>query len=303
MNKNALCWINETIKPAHEASISVFDHGLLYGDGVFEGLRFYHGKTFMLEAHLERLKQSAQAIGLELPCNPEQMRVAIAELIEHYEGDSGYLRLVVTRGQGSLGIDPRKCAQPGMFIIADKLAVMDVSDPSQGVSLHVANTRRPPAQCLDPKIKSLNYLNNILARIEANQAGMDEALMLNLDGYVSEGSVDNIFVIAAGTLKTPPLSDGLLAGITRAVVIDVAVEIGIPCEQTSLLVSDLKQADECFLTGTGAELIPVKRIDEHEFSTPQSPLTPRIMKVFRDKIETCCAEACDRGSSRHALRV
>ena len=289
MNKNALCWINETVIPAHEASISVFDHGLLYGDGVFEGLRFYHGKTFMLEAHLERLKQSAQAIGLELPCKLEQISAAIAALIDQYQGDSGYLRLVVTRGQGSLGIDPRKCAQPVMFIIADALAVMDVSDPSQGVSLHVANTRRPPVQCLDPKIKSLNYLNNILARIEANQAGMDEALMLNLDGYVSEGSVDNIFIVISGTLKTPSLSDGLLAGITRAVVIDLAAGLGIPCEQTSLRVSDLQQAEECFLTGTGAELIPVRRIDEHEFSMPQSPLTPRIMKAFRQKIKAHCS--------------
>lgn len=289
MNKNALCWINEAVIPAHEASISVFDHGLLYGDGVFEGLRFYHGKTFMLEAHLERLQQSAQAIGLELPYNVEDISQAIAELIAKYPEDSGYLRLVVTRGQGSLGIDPRKCSQPGMFIIADALAVMDVSDPGQGVGLHVANIRRLPARCLDPKIKSLNYLNNILARIEANQAGMDEALMLNLDGHVSEGSVDNIFIIASGILKTPPLSDGLLAGITRAVVIDVAVEIGIPCEQTSLLVSDLKQADECFLTGTGAELIPVRRIDEHEFSAPQSPLTPCIMKAFRQKIKAYCS--------------
>lgn len=289
MNKNALCWINETVIPAHDASISVFDHGLLYGDGVFEGLRFYHGKTFMLEAHLERLQQSAQAIGLELPCSLEKISAVIAVLIEQYQGDSGYLRLVVTRGQGSLGIDPRKCAQPGMFIIADALAVMDVSDPSQGVSLHVANTRRTPAQCLDPKIKSLNYLNNILARIEANQAGMDEALMLNLDGYVSEGSVDNIFIVTSGILKTPSLSDGLLAGITRAVVIDLALGLGIPCEQTSLSVSDLKQADECFLTGTGAELIPVRRIDEHEFSALQSPLTARIMRAFRQKIKAHCS--------------
>jgi len=220
---------------------------------------------------------------------PEPLDPAIPDLIERYPGDSGYLRLVVTRGRGSLGIDPRKCAQPELFIIADELTVMDISDASQGVSLHVAHTRRPPAQCLDPAIKSLNYLNNILARIDANRAGMDEALMLDLDGHVSEGSVDNIFIISAGVLKTPPLSDGLLAGITRAVVIEVATEIGIRCQQTSLLVSDLKQADECFLTGTGAELIPVRCIDEHEYSHPQSPLTPQIMQAFRHRIDADCS--------------
>ena len=289
MSTKALCWINQTIKPAHEASISVLDHGLLYGDGVFEGLRFYHGKTFMLEAHLERLQQSAQAIGLELPCSLAQIGMAICDLIEHYAEDDGYLRLVVTRGPGSLGIDPRKCAQPELFIIADELTVMDISDASQGVSLHVARTRRPPAQCLDPAIKSLNYLNNILARIEANRAGMDEALMLNLDDYVSEGSVDNIFIVSSEILKTPPLGDGLLAGITRAVVIEVADEIGIRCQQTSLRVDDLKQADECFLTGTGAELIPVRYIDEHEFGVPKSPLTPQIMQAFRQRIDADCS--------------
>ena len=290
MNKNALVWINEIIKPAHEASISVFDHGLLYGDGVFEGLRFYQGKTFMLDAHLQRLDSSAQAIGLALPYSLHRISAAISELIKQYEGDCGYLRLVVTRGEGSLGIDPRKCANPNLFIIADELSVMDVSDVSQGVSLHVAQTRRLPVECLDPKIKSLNYLNNILARIEANQAGMDEALMLNLEGYVSEGSVDNIFIVTDGVLKTPPLSDGLLAGITREVVIDVAIGSGIACEETSLSVGDLLQADECFLSGTGAELIPVRQIDAHQYSLPLSPLTPVIMKAFRERIEDYCSK-------------
>jgi branched-chain amino acid aminotransferase len=228
MNENALCWINQTIKPARDATVSVFDHGLLYGDGVFEGLRFYNGKTFMLEAHLQRLMDSAAGIGLQIPYSAEQIEVAIEQLVEAYPGDSGYLRLVVTRGEGSLGIDPRKCARPNLFIIADELAVMDVTDPAKGVRLHVAQTRRTPAQCLDPKVKSLNYLNNIMARMEASRAGCDEALMLNMDGYVSEGSVDNVFIIVDGVLKTPPLEDGMLAGITRAVVIDVATRAGIP---------------------------------------------------------------------------
>lgn len=288
MNTKALCWINQEIKPAAEATVSVFDHGLLYGDGIFEGLRFYHGRTFMLEAHLQRLVLSARAIGLELPYSLQQISVAIEQLIEAYPGDAGYLRLVVTRGEGSLGIDPRKCARPVLFIIADELSVMDVDDNSQGIRLHIAQTRRLPAQCLDPKIKSLNYLNNILARIEANQAGMDEALMLNLDGYVSEGSVDNIFIITGGVLKTPPLGDGLLAGITRAVIIEVAGRAGIPCEETSLTLQDLARAEECFLTGTGAELIPVKQIGERLLESPDIALTPLLMQGFRQRIDEYC---------------
>jgi branched-chain amino acid aminotransferase len=289
MNKNALCWINQDIKPARDAAISVFDHGLLYGDGVFEGLRFYQGKTFMLEAHLQRLQQSADAIGLRLPRSLEQIATAIADLVDAYAQDSGYLRLVVTRGEGSLGIDPRKCARPNLFIIADELAVMDVTDPAQGVRLHVAQTRRTPAQCLDPRIKSLNYLNNILARIEANRAGCDEALMLNLDGYVSEGSVDNIFIASGAVLKTPPLRDGLLEGVTRAIVMEVAAAAGIRCEQTSLRVSDLQQADECFLTGTGAELIPVRQIGGQQLVPATAPLLPTILQGFRNRIAQYCS--------------
>jgi len=289
MSSTALCWINQVIKPAAEASISVFDHGLLYGDGIFEGLRFYHGKAFMLEAHLQRLELSAQAISLELPYSLRQIAAAIDRLIKQYPGDAGYLRLVVTRGEGSLGIDPRKCAEPSLFIIVDELSVMDISDPSQGIKLHVAQTRRLPVECLDPKIKSLNYLNNILARIEANQVGMDEALMLNLDGYVSEGSVDNIFIITHGILKTPPLDDGLLAGVTRAVIIDVARMAGIPCEETSLTLRDLAQAQECFLTGTGAELIPVKQIGQQLLKAPDIALTPVLMQGFRKKIDEYCS--------------
>ena len=290
MNENAICWINQTIKPAREAAISVFDHGLLYGDGVFEGLRFYHNKTFMLQAHLQRLQNSAEGIDLQLPYSTEQIATAIEQLVDAYPGDSGYLRLVVTRGEGSLGIDPRKCARPNLFIIADELVVMDLTEPMQGVRLHVAQTRRTPAQCLNPKVKSLNYLNNILARIEANQAGCDEAVMLNTEGYVSEGSVDNIFIVVDGVLTTPPLDDGMLEGITRRVVIDVATAAGIPCEQVSLRVSDLQQAEECFLTGTGAELIPVRQIGEHVFSAVQSPLLPIIMQGFKNSIAQYCSK-------------
>ncbi len=291
MNHNALCWINENILPAEQAHISVYDHGLLYGDGVFEGLRFYHGTTFMLQAHLQRLQQSAQAIALELPYSLQQIHLAIEQLIQAYPGDAGYLRLVVTRGVGSLGIDPLKCQKSSLFIIADELSVVNTQHLEQGIKLHVATTRRTPAACLDPKIKSLNYLNNILARIEANHAGMDEALMLNLNGYVSEGSVDNLFIISNGALKTPPLSDGLLAGITREVIIDIAQEMGICCDQTSLTVKDLQQAEECFLTGTGAELIKVSQIDQHVYKALENPLIPKIKAAFQKRIDLICRKA------------
>jgi len=288
MNNKALCWIDQTVIPADEARISVYDHGLLYGDGVFEGLRFYHGKTFMLEAHLHRLMRSARAISLVLPFGLDVIAQAIEHLLECFDGDQGYLRLVVTRGKGSLGIDPNKCETPKLFIIADELSVLNTSDIDSGIRLHIATTRRLPAECLNPEIKSLNYLNNILARIEANQAGMDEAIMLNLDGFVSEGSVDNIFIISDGILKTPPISDGLLAGITRAVIIEVARQAGIPCQQTSLTLQDLLQAQECFLTGTGAELIPVRQIGDQLIKSPADPLTPLLMKGFRDQIDRYC---------------
>ncbi len=289
MNETALCWLDGEIMPAYDARVSVFDHGLLYGDGVFEGLRFYHGKTFMLEAHLQRLASSAQGIALDLPYTLDAIAAAIESLVDRFHADQGYLRLVVTRGPGNLGIDPRKCPRPCLFIIADQLSVMDVADETPGITLHVAQTLRTPAVCLDPRIKSLNYLNNILARIEANRAGADEALMLNLDGYVSEGSVDNVFIVSQGVLRTPPLGDGLLAGITRAVVIEAAGDIGIGCREESLLPDDLLAADECFLTGTGAELIPVRQIDGHRFDEVERPLTRKIMQAFRQRIASECA--------------
>ena len=288
MSRQALCWMDGEIIPAAEARVSVFDHGLLYGDGVFEGLRFYHGVVFMLEAHLERLERSALAIGLELPYSRAAYARAIDELIARYGADSGYLRLVVTRGPGSLGIDPRSCARPVSFIIADALRVLDAGEQNRGVSLHIARTRRMPAECLDPAIKSLNYLNNILARIEANRAGMDEALMLNLDGHVSEGSVDNVFVASDGVLRTPPLGDGMLAGITRAVIIEIARGLGIRVDERSLTLDDLLAAEECFLTGTGAELVPVARIGDYRLPEVENPLTAVIMREFSRRIERDC---------------
>ncbi len=289
MNSDALCWINQQIMPASEASISVFDHGLLYGDGIFEGLRFYRRRVFRLDAHLTRLQQSAAAISLQLPLSMQEIRDAIAQLVAAYPQDDGYLRLVITRGAGSLGIDPQKCAKPNLFIIADSVSVVNHDNADNGIRLLIANTRRMPAQCLNPRIKSLNYLNNILARIEANAAGMDEALMLNTQGFVSEGTVDNLFIIRDGQLITPPVSDGLLQGITRDCILQVAAQAGIECREISLTPLDLLQADECFLSGTGAELIRVGQINQHRFVTPDQPLYPVIERAFRALIQLECS--------------
>ena len=218
-----------------------------------------------------------------------QIRRALQQLVEQYPQDDGYLRLVVTRGVGSLGIDPQKCAQAQLFIIADELSVVNHATPADGVKLLIASTRRTPAQCLNPRIKSLNYLNNILARIEANEAGMDEALMLNTQGFVSEGTVDNLFIVRDGVLTTPPVSDGLLQGITRDCILQAAADAGIPCREISLTPYDLLQADECFLSGTGAELIAVGQINQHRFDAPQNPLFPVIEQAFRRLIQRECA--------------
>lgn len=285
MNKHALCWINQQIIPASEANFSVLDHGVLYGDGVFEGIRFYNKKVFKLDQHLQRLQQSANAISLTLPYNLKEMRNIIDQLIEQYHADNGYLRLVITRGVGNLGIDPNKCPKANLFIIADELSVVHSTDKT-GIHLHVASTRRMPVDCLDPKIKSLNYLNNILARIEANKVGADEAVMLNTQGFVTEGSVDNIFIVKHGVLKTPPISAGILAGITRECILEIAKQLEIEVQETNLTVYDLVNADECFLTGTGAEIIAVKSINQQELVNSKRPVLKLMEKQFKNMISS-----------------
>lgn len=262
----ALCWMNGAIVPAAEAGICVLDHGLLYGDGVFEGLRFYGRRVFRLREHLRRLRDSARAIGLRVSLDDDDLRRAIGELVDAFAQDDGYLRLVVTRGTGPLGLDPARCATPTVFIIADRLALLGAEQRRHGARLIIASTRRLGADGLDPRIKSLNYLNHILARMEATQAGADEAVLLNAQGRVAEASSENVFIVRDGVLKTPPVIDGALDGITRGVVIELAQTLGLECRETSLAPYDLYNADECFLTGTGAELIPVRAIDGRELA-------------------------------------
>jgi branched-chain amino acid aminotransferase len=243
------------------AKISVFDHGLLYGDGVFEGIRAYHGRVFKLKEHIDRLFQSAKAILLNIPMTHAELMRATVETCRRNRIRDGYIRLVVTRGPGGLGLDPRRCPKPSVIIIADRIQVYPPSLYQRGLDIVTVPTVRNLHSAVNPAIKSLNYLNNILAKIEANNAGVEEAIMLNAEGFVAECTADNVFIVRKGELFTPPLSAGALYGITRATVIELARAAGYAVSEPNLTRYDLFNADECFLTGTGAELIPVVKID------------------------------------------
>src|SRR5512138_3639228 len=238
------------------AKISVFDHGLLYGDGVFEGIRAYHGRVFKLKEHIERLFYSAKAILLDIPLTLEQMTKAFVDTCRANKIRDGYIRLVVTRGIGTLGLNPNRCKKPSVIIIADKIQLYPPEFYKKGMAIITVPTVRNLHSALNPAIKSLNYLNNILAKIEANNAGCEEAILLNAEGFVSECTGDNIFIIKEGQLLTPPLSAGALYGITRRVVLDLARQEGLPVSEPNLTRYDLFNADECFLTGSAAELVP-----------------------------------------------
>lgn len=280
MSGQGVCWLGGELMPLAQAKVSVMDHGLLYGDGVFEGIRFYAGKPFLLEEHLRRLEASAQAIALRLPWTRDQMESAIYKVIAAYGHPEGYIRLVVTRGAGALGIDPVSCRQPELIIIADSLSMVSEQSRTQGISTIIASVRRLPPDTLDSRIKSLNYLNQILARIEANQAGVEEALLLNRQGMVAEGTADNVFVVRDGELYTPPVTDGALEGITRATIILLAREEGLAVHEASMAQYDLYTADECFLTGTGAELIPVREIDGRNVKKCPGPVYEKLLGAF-----------------------
>lgn len=268
-----------------EARIPVTDHGLLYGDGVFEGLRFYDSRVLKLSAHLTRLQHSAAAIGLELPCTRESLRSAIDAVIEASPHDNGYIRVVVTRGVGPLGIDPRQCENSRLIIIADELTMVTDEARINGARLIIASTRRLAGDQLDSRIKSLNYLNQILARLEANAAGADEAVMLNASGHIAEGTADNIFIVSKGVLRTPRTIDGALDGITRGIILEIARELSIETREESLTTFDLYTADECFLTGTGAELIPVKEIAGRKIKQSPGPCFGKIQQGFRELLK------------------
>ena len=244
-----------------EARISVLDHGLLYGDGVFEGIRFYGGKAFLLEEHLRRLSDSARAIALDLPCPLDEIAIVCREAIERTALVDGYLRLIVTRGKGALGVSPHTCERPSLIVIGAALTLYPAEAYTAGITVVTASLRRANPDSLPPQIKSLNYLTNVLASIEARRQGAHEALILNAAGYVAECTADNIFVVRDGKLRTPGTADGALAGITRGLVLELASELGISASVSVLTLADVYAADELFLTGTGAEIVPVATID------------------------------------------
>lgn len=243
------------------AKISVFDHGLLYGDGVFEGIRAYHGRVFKLKEHIERLSHSAKAILLDLPMKRDAICNAVLDTCRKNDLRDGYIRLVVTRGVGTLGLNPNRCKRPSVIIIAGKIQLYPEEMYRKGMAIVTVATTRNLVNAVNPAIKSLNYLNNILAKIEANIAGVEEAIMLNQEGFVSECTGDNIFIVRGNQLLTPPLSSGALYGITRGVVMELGAKHGLEVAEINMTRYDVYNADECFLTGTGAEVVPVVIVD------------------------------------------
>ena len=274
-------YINGTLVPKDEAKVSVYDHGFLYGDGVFEGIRVYSGRVFLLVEHISRLYDSSRAIRLEIPLNPEDMAAAVEKTVAANGIQDGYVRLVVTRGAGSLGLDIRKTARPQVIIIADTITLYPRQVYDDGLKLVTASTIRNHPAALSPRIKSLNYLNNILAKIEGTDQGCEEALMLNHKGEVAECTGDNIFIVQRGVLKTPSAEAGILEGITRNAVLKLAREAGVPVIEGPLLRHDIYIADECFLTGTAAEVIAVVSLDGRKIGDGRpGPITRDLLERF-----------------------
>src|SRR3954449_10370571 len=281
--KEAKIYIDGKFYSEADAKVSVFDHGLLYGDGVFEGIRFYNGRVFRLEEHLERLWASARSICLEIPMTRQKMSEALLNTIRENHLRDGYIRLLVTRGVGNLGLNPEQCKYPSVIIIAATIALYHENFYRKGLTIVTCATRRSNPAALNPAVKSLNYLNNVMARIEANLAGADEALMLNDAGNVAECTADNVFVIKKGQIFTPPITAGALRGITRSVIFDIAAELDVPIHETEITRHDVFVADECFLTGTAAEAIPVIKADGRTIGAGKpGSMTGKIIARFRE---------------------
>ena len=273
-------WMNGKLVDKADAKVSVYDHGLLYGDGVFEGIRVYHGKVFRLKEHIDRLYDSARSIWLEIPLSKEAMTAAVEETVKVNQKHNGYIRLLVTRGMGTLGLDPRKC-DPQVIVIVDDISLYPQELYDNGLEIITAATIRSHPAALSPRVKSLNYLNNILAKIEAIRGGCLEALMLNHKGEVAECTGDNLFVVKGGVLRTPPTDAGILEGITRDFVIGLAKKAGVPFAEATLTRHDVYVADEVFLTGTAAEVIAVTKVDGRVIGAgKQGPVTRQLREMF-----------------------
>ncbi|MFP4166273.1 MAG: branched-chain-amino-acid transaminase [Opitutales bacterium] len=278
-------YMNDRLVDREDAKVSVFDHGLLYGDGIFEGIRLYEGCVFKLEEHLERLEYSAKALMLELPWRREAIAEAVCETCRANGLRNGYIRLLVTRGEGSLGLSIRNCDKPQLIVIADTIQLYPKEFYEEGLQLITVPTRRCNSSALPPTVKSLNYLNNILAKIEAQHLGYHEAIMLNDQGYVAECTGDNVFVYHKGVLLTPPSSAGALKGITRDTALKIADELGIPWREADLTRYDIWIAEEMFLTGTAAEIVPIVEVDARPIGTGKpGPVTARFLESFRRRV-------------------
>lgn len=277
-------WINGQFFDKLDAKVSVYDHGLLYGDGVFEGIRIYSGKVFKHREHIDRLYDSAKAIALTIPLSPEQMMKAVEDTVAANKKVDGYIRLIVTRGAGNLGLDPRKC-EPVVIVIVDDISLYPAELYENGLEVITSSYIRNHPNATNPRVKSLNYLNNILAKIEAIRAGCLEAIMLNHKGEVAECTGDNLFVIKHGVLKTPPPDAGILEGVTRNLVIDLAKKAGVPFQEATMTRHDVYVADEMFLTGTAAEVIAVTKVDGRVVgSGKQGPITRKLRELFTKAI-------------------
>jgi len=278
-----IIYLNGKYVPEEQAVVSVFDHGLLYGDGVFEGIRAYNGRVFKLHEHLVRLYESARTIDLEIPLSMEEMHEVVLETLRRNSLRDAYIRLVVTRGKGDLGLDPNKCPRPTVFCIAATIRLYPEELYEKGLIVITVSTRRNIPDALTPRVKSLNYLNNIYAKMEANLAGVPEAIMLNSEGYVAEATGDNIFIVKNGVLITPPTYIGLLEGVTRNTVMDLARQKGIPVEEKVFTLHDVYNADECFLTGTAAEVIPTVMVDGRVIADGKpGKMTRELISAFRE---------------------
>lgn len=282
--KERIIYLDGKLVAEKEAKISVFDHGLLYGDGIFEGIRVYDGRIFRLQEHLERLFHSGQMIRLRLPWSEADLTRALEETIRANGLRDAYIRLVVTRGVGDLGLDPDRCPRPSLIIIVTRIRIYPQEFYEKGMKIITSSVQRISEAALSPQAKTLNYLNNVLAKLDAKNAGVEEALMLNSWGYVAECTADNLFIYRQGSLQTPPPSSGALTGITRKVVLELAQELGIPVEFPLMTKYDLYTAEECFLTGTAAEVVPVVNLDGRSIGEGEvGPITRRLMEAFHEK--------------------
>lgn len=286
MNNELLVYIDGQYYPKSQAKISVFDHGLLYGDGVFEGIRAYKGVVFKLKEHIDRLYRSAHVITLKIPLTKEEMLQAVIETLRKNNLKDSYIRLVVTRGEGDLGLDPRKCPKATIIIITDTISLHEKGAKENGITTMFSWVRRNPVDATSHEIKSLNYLNSVLAKIEANANGVDEALCLESNGYIAEGVGENVFIAKNGELLTPPTSTGALAGITAEVITQLIAKLGLKLTVTNLTPFMMFTADEAFFTGTAIEMVPIREVNKRQIGTGKpGPITKKLMAEFHKVIE------------------